>query len=61
MPPTEKKNEKQPPSSKLLELTGAVGKPKVTIDEASIKTLKKIEDYTDEYEQLKERIKRLES
>jgi hypothetical protein len=44
MPYQDRKNIKPPLPSKLLEIKGAVGIPKVTMDEASIKALKRIEE-----------------
>jgi hypothetical protein len=53
MPYQENKNPKSPLPSKLLEIKGAVGTPKVTMDEASIKALKKIEEYAQASRQCK--------
>ena len=55
----EKTDTTQP--SKLLEITGAKGKPRVTIDEASIKAIKKLEEYEVEQQTLLDRIARLEA
>ena len=53
LPPNER-NQKSNVPSKLLEITGSKGKPKVTIDAASIKTLKKILHYENEHQALRE-------
>jgi hypothetical protein len=58
--PQERKESPTQPS-KLLEITGAKGKPRVTIDEASIKAIKKLEEYELEQQTLLDRIARLEA